>query len=260
METFSREFKKAFFFAFTRELIRNSVRDDILKKRLQEMFEPEEKQEPVINLEEQQESRINLEEKPVVKIEEKEEPIMQKSILSSERINEIEEPIQIMRPLKRVIKPIPAQATKPIQKQIVRIEQKPHLFIPELKLPSYLEYLKPIPAPGIDIDLYKLNPLIKDPAGRIIEVNPDERVIVTGTMGTKATEIILNREDIDRVINKFSEVSMIPVNEGVYRIVVGNLIFSAIISGVIGAKFVIKKMMYPNHSSMQGFPPSFPQR
>lgn len=263
METFSIDFKKTFLLTLTRELIRNSVKDDIIK--LQKIFEQEEVEEPIVEQEEIEEPLTNLEEieEPIVNLEEGQEPliksekkqIMQPSILSAEKTENIEPPVPIMQirePAKKILTPIP--------KQITRIESKPHLFIPELKLPPQLEYLKPIPNPGIDIDLFKLTPLIKDPAVRLIEVNPDERVMVTGTMGTKPTDIILNKEDIDRVINKFSEVSKIPTNEGIYRVIVGNLILSAIISGVIGSKFVIKKMVYPNSSGMQRYPPFFPKR
>jgi hypothetical protein len=240
METFSKDFRKVFLFAFTKELIRNSVKDDIIK--LQEIFELGEKEGQIINQEEK--------EKPIINLQKEQEPIFEQSILSTEKIKKVERPIQI----KQIAKNPPI---KPVPKQITRIEPRSHLFIPELKLPPHLEYLKPIPKPGIDIDLTKLNPVIKDPAVRLIEVNPDERVIVTGTMGTKPTEIILSKEDIDRVINKFSEASKIPTNEGIYRVVAGNLILSAIISGVIGSKFVIKKMAYPNPSNMQRYP-SFP--
>jgi hypothetical protein len=250
METFSRDFKKAFLFTLTRELIRNSIKDDIIK--LQKIFELEEKEEPIIEVEEKQEPIIKIEEEePIIRVE---EPLLEQSILSPEKIEEMEQhPIQIKQIAKRFV-------TKPVPKKIIRVETKTHLFIPELKLPPHLEYLKPIPKPGIDIDLFKLNPLIKDPAIRLIEVNPDEKVTVMGTMGTKPTDISLSKEDIDRVINKFSEVSKIPTNEGIYRVVAGNLIFSAIISGVIGSKFVIKKMVYPNPSTMQRYPPFFPKR
>jgi hypothetical protein len=128
---------------------------------------------------------------------------------------------------------------------ILKETAKPSLFIPESKLPEHLEYLKPMPTAGVEIDLWKLNPVIKDRAVRVIEVNPDEKVIVTGAMGTKPTNIILNKEDIDRVINEFSKASKIPVEEGVYRVVVGNLILSAVISEVIGSKFIIRKMTVP---------------
>jgi len=63
-------------------------------------------------------------------------------------------------------------------------------------------------------------------------------------MGTKRTNIILNKEEIDQIIKKFSETAKIPLYEGIFRVVVGKLILSAIISDVIGSKFIIKKMMY----------------
>ncbi|MEJ2268006.1 MAG: hypothetical protein P8X70_02940 [Nanoarchaeota archaeon] len=66
-------------------------------------------------------------------------------------------------------------------------------------------------------------------------------------MGVKPTGIILNKKEIDKVIKTFSEKSMIPIHEGVFRVVVGRLILSAIISEVTGSKFIIKKMFYsPN--------------
>jgi len=123
--------------------------------------------------------------------------------------------------------------------------QRPSLFIPEPKLPPHLAYLKPIPTAGVEIDLWKLNPLIKDRSVKIIEVNPDEKVIVTGAMGTKPTGIVLNKEDIIRVMEEFSKISKIPIEEGVYRVVAGNLILSAVVSEVVGSRFIIKKMVAP---------------
>ncbi len=146
-------------------------------------------------------------------------------------------------------------------KKIIRIGEtaRPSLFIPESKLPEHLRYLKPMPTAGIEIDLGSLNPLIKDRAVRTIEANPDEKVIVTGAMGTKPTSIILNKENIDKIINEFSKTAKIPVEEGIYRVVVGNLILSAIVSEVIGSKFMIKKMPIPvpkpQVNNQMGFPP-----
>lgn len=129
-----------------------------------------------------------------------------------------------------------------------RIKTKPvmgmHLYIPEPQLPAHLQYLTPSPT-ELEIDLWKLNPLIKDPNVKVIECNgPDEHIVVSGTMGTKPTDIVLNKEDISRIINKFSEVSKIPLQEGVYRVVAGKLNLSAIVSEIIGSKFIIKKMTY----------------
>jgi hypothetical protein len=204
-----KDFKKFFLLQFTYELIKHSGTGEI--SELKNILKKEEDKQK----EETKERKEKIKE-----IIEKKEPFL---ILKQK--NSLQ---------KRIIKPLPKIIrTKPL---ILRI--------PEPKLPSHLEYLKPVPTTGVEIDLWKLNPLIKDPAVRTIEVNPDEKVIVTGTMGTKSTNIILNKEDIDKIINKFSETAKIPINEGIFRVVVGKLILSAIISEVVGSKFIIKKMIY----------------
>lgn len=116
------------------------------------------------------------------------------------------------------------------------------LRIPEPRLPEAFSYLKPLPT-SIDIELGKLDPLIKDTNVRIIECNgPDENVIVEGNMGRKPTGIILNQEEINDIINKFSEKTKIPISTGIYRVVIGKFLFLAIISEVVSSKFVIRKM------------------
>ena len=116
------------------------------------------------------------------------------------------------------------------------------LQIPESRLPRTVEYLKPTPTQKA-IDLGKLNPLITDRLVRVIECNgPDERIIVMGAMGRKSTKIILTKEEIDDMIKRFSQAAKIPVNEGVFRVVLGNLILSAIVSKIIGSKFLIRKI------------------
>ncbi len=214
METFSNDFKKIFLLSFTKELIRHSEKRDIIKLK------------QIIEIEEGKKERIP-------------------SIISAEpvRIEEIKKLKSRMPPQSKIF-PKPRIALPP--RKIIHQT----LVIPESKLPSHLEYLKPIPTPGIEIDLSKINPLIKDPGVRVIEGNQDEKVIVSGTMGTKPTNIVLNKEDIDRIINKFSEVSKIPVSSGIYKVVAGNLILSAIVSEVISSRFVIRKMLSPqNYSS-----------
>jgi type IV secretory pathway ATPase VirB11/archaellum biosynthesis ATPase len=121
-------------------------------------------------------------------------------------------------------------------------------------LPPHLQYLRPI-ARDIKIDLEKLNSLIKDPAVKVIKCDgPDEHIFVSGSMGVKPTNTILSREEIDNVIKKFSEISKIPVQEGIYSVVVGRLILSAIISEVVGSKFMIKKMLYTPNFQNQTYP------
>ncbi|MAG10858.1 hypothetical protein CMI44_00915 [Candidatus Pacearchaeota archaeon] len=152
---------------------------------------------------------------------------------------------QQMPRLKEISK---ANLLKPLRfpkfkKQVPRDSRRSYIFEPQL--PPNLQYLKPTPT-NLDLDLGKLNPLIRDPVVKIIECNgEDKNLIVKGTMGSKPTNIVLNREEIDSVIEKFSVTTKIPVHEGVFKVVAGRLILTAIISEVISPKFVIKKMTLP---------------
>lgn len=132
-----------------------------------------------------------------------------------------------------------------IQRPLMERRSFPRVLrIPEPKLPPRLQYLRPTPT-SVQIDLDKLNSLIKDPQVRVIECNGEnENIVVKGTMGTKKTNIILNKQEINQVIKNFSEEAKIPFHEGVFRVAIGKLILSAIISEVISSKFIIKKMMY----------------
>ncbi|MEK6760868.1 MAG: hypothetical protein AABX93_03015 [Nanoarchaeota archaeon] len=121
--------------------------------------------------------------------------------------------------------------------------QQARVVIPEQKLPLNLQYLQPTPTDK-GIDLGKLNPLMNDQMVKIIDCpGPDQNIVVTGNMGTKKTGIILGRDEISDVIDKFSKESKIPVNEGVFKVVVGRFIFLAIVSEIIGSRFTIKKMI-----------------
>jgi hypothetical protein len=118
-------------------------------------------------------------------------------------------------------------------------------YVAEPKLPPRLQNIYPSPT-SRDIDIGKLNPLVRDPAIKIIECNgPDEKIIVRGSMGVKPTGISLTRGEIDDIIDKFSEEAKIPVTEGIFNVAVGKLILTAIISEVVSPKFVIKKMAIP---------------
>jgi hypothetical protein len=119
------------------------------------------------------------------------------------------------------------------------------LRIPEPIMPSTFQYLHPYPTQK-EIDLGKLNPLLRDNQVRVIECNgEDEPIVVEGTMGRKITKIFLSKEEIDEIIKRFSEEGKIPIRNGIHRIVVGRLIFSAIVSEIVSTKFLIRKMMFP---------------
>ena len=135
-----------------------------------------------------------------------------------------------------------------VQKKIFRPLRKPKkltLKIPKTRLPKHLQYLKPTPSNVPKIDLGKLNQLLKDPVVRTIQCDgPDRNVFVKGAMGTKNTNIVLTKQEIDDIIKKFSKVTKIPTTEGLFKVVYGKLNFNAIISQVTGSRFIITKMIY----------------
>ena len=211
MEKFSKNFKKLFLLYFTKELILHSKGGEILQ--LQNVMTKQ--------IKEGKDQFVHSIKTNIFKKEDKKEGELKKEDLNFYKI------FNKMKLNPKV--------------------QKRTLTIPEPRLPPHLQYLKPVPR-SIEIDLEKLNPLIKDPAVKTIECNgPNEHIFVRGTMGTKPTNIVLSNEEINSIIKTFSQISKIPIHVGIYRVVVGRLILSAIISEVIGSKFMIKKMLYsPN--------------
>ena len=178
---------------------------------------------------------LNL--KNVVSEEEKE---LKKSFGINQAIKEklIEEKIEGILPEnnKKITLNFPLQ--KIISGPVVPIRIMPRVLrIPQPRLPIELN-AKPVPA-NIRIDLGKLNPLINDPIVREISCNgPGEKIVV----------MVPSPKDTLIILKIFEEKSKIPATEGIYHVVVGKLSFSAIVSGVLGSKFVIKKLVYyPNY-------------
>jgi hypothetical protein len=203
---------------FTKELLMHSGYGEL--SELREIIEEEEKERKKV---EKPEAKPKGEEiRNLVKKEEKIEEEVKKKGISPEIGKAL-----IVKP--RIISPVI------IKPRVLRI--------PEPMLPERLRYLKPVPK-NVEINLGKLNPFIADPVVRMIECNgPGENVIVM-VPGPKFANIVLDKDEIRDIISTFEEKSRIPAGEGIYNVAVGKLIFSAIISDVIGSKFTIKKMDY----------------
>lgn len=213
--------KKLFLMQFAKELIKNSYKPEVQEKRTIEI--PVQAKIP---------SKIK---KESAKIPERRAEIIPLNVPKVPRIfPEIPE---------TNIPQISEKSKKPLMKITIPQRVIPAVLrIPEPRLPEAFSYLKPLPT-LMNIELGKLDPLIKDPNVRIIECDgPDENIIVEGSMGRKPTAIILNQEEINDIINKFSEETKIPVSTGIYRVVIGKFLFLAIISEVVSSKFIIRKM------------------
>ncbi len=190
-------------------------------------------------------------EKPVPQNKDRDQSPMIKSILSESPKITIDGEFSAIKPVN-------------IKSQIREISNGhgtmtfPILRIPEPKLPEEFKYLKPV-ASTKEIDLDKLNSLVNDVNVKRIECDgPNKPVLVSGSMGRKPTEIILSNNEIEDIVERFSRAARIPVDVGVFRVVVGNLIFSAIISDVVPSRFVITKMAASNQMNFKPISPRMP--
>lgn len=211
LKSTSKDFRQKFILEFTKELIRNTY-------TYKKIF-------------------IIKEVKEIVHHTLKDPPLTPRKEVKEIVIKKVQKDVERIKQLKQEEELIYAFGGKSIRRKRV-----PFLRIPTSPLPQTMQGITPF-ATRAEIDLGKLNPLIRDPLVKIIECHgPDEKIIVTGRMGRKPTSITLSKEQIEEIINRFAEVTKIPVDEGVFKAVFGNLILSAMISEIVGSKFILWKM------------------
>jgi hypothetical protein len=232
----SKSFREFFLLKFTEQLILHSKNIELLK--LEELLRRK-NQLPV----EEEKSKKDIKEEVHEKLSPK---INQKpASLSKDPFSENLE--------KRV--PFP---TKIGRREISPKPQRRVLKVPSVKpLPPQFSHVQPKPTEK-NIDLGKLNVLVQDSNVRTIECEGENtKVIVTGSMGRKPTSIVLSGEEIDSIINKFSQEAKIPTTPGVFKVAVGKLTLTAMISESVGSRFVIKKI--EENSQIMG-PPGVQRR
>lgn len=243
-------FKKFFLLEFTRQLIKHSSPSDIFK--LQTILERERKYK-IEGVREKIKERIkNREDEFSTSAKEIEGGEIEKrpSILHAPIGMFETQKLSQINPFEKTFQKTPPKNLPPKKNYFADPFKKIRLSIPESKFPAYIQYIKPVPV-NKDIELGKLNPLINDPMVNLIECyGPGEKIVVQGGMGIKRTGIVLDRDEIDEVIQKFSRETKIPIQEGIFKVVAGRLIFLAIISGIVASKFTIKKM--PLEQTNQG--------
>jgi hypothetical protein len=263
----SKEFRAYFLLLFTKELIRHSKVEEfftlnhVLKKKKEKIDEIENLKREIEEAEKEKIRTGIFRPRALAPVKtytavplssQKQEEKFMPSLIHTEP------PLikQYTKSTTEIQQPIMQQFQTPFQQQKPQMPQAPRvpppLVIPEYPLPSTVQYLRPYPT-NMQIDLGKLNILVNDPNVQAIECNgPEEPIVVRGSMGAKNTNIILNEEEENEILRRFSESSRIPIHEGIYKIVVGKLILSAIVSEVVGSKFIIRKMAPPNPFGMPG--------
>ncbi len=133
-------------------------------------------------------------------------------------------PKKIIVPMKR--KPIRGKITSPIDKTYPNI--------PSTQLIAH------------ELDLGKLGILLTDKEVTVIECpGPDNFIFVKKAGKVNLTRIKLSQEEIDRILDSFSAKARIPLMEGVFKAIVGDLSINAIITNSSGNRFMIyKKTLY----------------
>lgn len=129
---------------------------------------------------------------------------------------------------KPVFKPITVKNNIP---PILRIEKQPEAIQKDKNENDYYGNLY----------LGKLIPFVLDPEVISIECPGPGKFVSIKKMGKiMITRTILNRENIQEIIDSFSQESKIPLIGGVFKAIVKNLVITSIES-VYGARFIITK-------------------
>jgi len=157
--------------------------------------------------------------------------------------------IRPMPPRPAMQRPIPQQTNRPMPRTLERRGEpiKPlALEAPKQNSPSQNPNIASI-TPTIQpmpqgFTLGKLDALLKDPAVMSIECPGPGKLVLVKTLGrVSPTQISLNENEIKDILETSSQLSRIPLLEGVFKAALGNLVITAVISDFVGSRFIINK-------------------
>lgn len=90
-----------------------------------------------------------------------------------------------------------------------------------------------------------INNLLTDPAVQSLEcTGPGKPILVNRNGMIQATPFTMDTEDINALMREISERTRIPLVQGLFRAALGNLLITAVISDLIGARFIIQKRYF----------------
>lgn len=136
----------------------------------------------------------------------------------------------------------------PIQSRIQNMQIRPQFpkipqtlqIQPRLPTQEYMPQPTAIP-PGFDLG--EINFLISDPRVTIIECQGPGKLIIARIFGkSTVTKLILSQDKIQEIIERFSKESKIPIISGLFKAAVGNLLITAVVSDLVGSRFIITKI------------------
>jgi hypothetical protein len=169
------------------------------------------------------------------------EPVMLPSIVEEPKF-EYKIP---RRDMSKLVEPIRERYRPPAYTPPLTIPQSPVEFseqssiAPSISQPSAPEMPVQMEVVG---DYGKINDFLRDPTVSSIECpGPGKPLAIVRAGQRQMTRIFLSPEEIDVVLKNVSESSHIPLLEGVFRAAAENFTINAVVSEMIGSRFVIKK-------------------
>jgi len=149
------------------------------------------------------------------------------------------------RPVRQAHIQIPAPAQTPptiASHQMAAVPQKPF----EMNRPKDIPPVTGVaPVSGeatLSHDYGKITPLLNDPSVSTIECQGKGKPLMIIRAGMRqVTRIVLSADEIKGILQKISDAIHIPLLEGVFRAAADNFAINAVISEMIGSRFVIKK-------------------
>jgi hypothetical protein len=88
----------------------------------------------------------------------------------------------------------------------------------------------------------KIIPFIQDRFVQSIECKgPDNPLLVFKDGIIQVTNIILSKEEIDLIMQEISDETRIPLMQGLFKALFGQLIITAAISDFVGTRFILEK-------------------
>lgn len=165
------------------------------------------------------------------------EKISSENFIRKKDINKLIVPI-----MKPKIVNIPTLSTMPARRIM-----PPRSHVPEIVHPKNTITPPVVPHEthvGQNQDYGKITPLLNDPSVFTIECQGiGEPIMVIRSGQRQITKIVLNTDDIKNLLEKIADTAHIPLLEGVFRATIDNFSVNAVISEMIGSKFIIKKQM-----------------
>ena len=236
-----RDFRILFLSEFTKELIKGT--DTYIKLKIKEEVKKDNlRQELVLGSSKSTEQKEEIKNLVVGKIKQDSDLVLRIKKVEDEDLILKQNPLKPSKNLK-LLKPKSREGVLPFDLNALKRNIISRRRIQEPQLPLTVRHLKPKQT-QTQIDLGKLNLLARDPLIKIIEVpGKNQKVLVSGMMGDKHTQIVLSENEIKAIIERFSLFSKIPLDMGFFKAAVGNFVLSAIISDQeSGSRFILKKI------------------